>query len=81
MTNVQRPMTNEWAMGSEAQQIVVIVVVALAATFVLWTVIARFLSRGKSCGSACSGCSACEKALGEPKAFVGIDTLSQTQHK
>jgi len=63
-------------MGSEVQNAIVIAVVVLAAAYVLWTVVARFWSRGKSCGSACSGCGTSDKGLGEPKAFVGIDTLS-----
>jgi len=64
-------------MGIEAQQIIAIAIVALAAAYVSRSVVARFWSRGKSCGSACSGCGAGDKSLGEAKPFVGIDTLSQ----
>lgn len=63
-------------MGSEVQQLIVYGIVGLATLYVLWTVVARFWARGKSCGSACSGCGSSEKALGETKAFVGIDAIS-----
>jgi hypothetical protein len=65
-------------MNDEVQYAATIGIVGLASTYVLWTVVARFWSRDKSCGSACSGCGANEKTLGEPKAFVGIESLSQS---
>jgi hypothetical protein len=68
-------------MGSEIQQIVVYAVVALAGAYVLWTVVARFWSRGKSCGSACSGCGSTQKALAEKTAFVGIESIQMTNDK
>jgi hypothetical protein len=68
-------------MTNEIQNVVVLAAVALAAAFVVWTVIARFWSRGKNCGSACSGCGASDKSLGESKPFVGIDTLSQSSKR
>lgn len=68
-------------MTIELQYAATIGIIAIASTYVVWTVAARFWSRGKSCGSACSGCSANEKALGEPKAFVGIDALASSSKK
>jgi hypothetical protein len=64
-------------MASDLQQFVVYGIVALAGAYVLWTVIVRFWSRGKDCGSACSGCTTSEKSLGETKAFVGMDSISR----
>lgn len=64
-------------MSTELQYVATIGIITIAAAYVLWTVVVRFWSRGKSCGSACSGCGASEKALGEPKAFVGIDSISR----
>jgi hypothetical protein len=63
-------------MSTELQYAATIGIVALASAYVLWTVAARIFSRSKTCGSACSGCGASAKALGEPKAFVAIDALS-----
>jgi hypothetical protein len=64
-------------MGPEFQHIAAISIVALAGAYVLWSMIAQFRGSKKGCGSACSGCVANEKSLGEAKAFVGIDALSQ----
>jgi hypothetical protein len=68
-------------MTIELQYAATIGIIAIASTYVLWTVAARFWSRGKSCGSACSGCSASERSLGEPKAFVGIEALAGSPKK
>jgi len=62
-------------MNADMQQFVAIVIVALAAAYVAWTVVSRMRRRdAKGCGSACSGCSS-EESLGEKKAFVSIDSL------
>jgi hypothetical protein len=62
-------------MNPDLQYLVVIGIVALAAVYVLWTVIVRMLARGKTCGGSCSGCSSQETMPGEPKGFVSLDAL------
>jgi hypothetical protein len=66
-------------MSAELQTYAVVAVVAIAAAYVLWTVVAQFRARGKACGGSCSGCGASEKSLGEPKGFVDVKTLSSHQ--
>ena len=64
-------------MNTELQYVTAIAIITIAAAYVLWAVVARFWSRGKSCGSACSGCGSSEKSLGEIKSFVEIESISR----
>lgn len=68
-------------MHPNLQYFVVIAIVALAAAYVLWTMVARMLARGKSCGGSCSGCVSKETTPGESKGFVALEALSPPTRK
>ena len=67
-------------MTLDAQYLAVIGIVALAAAYVLWTVAARMLARGKSYGGSCSGCGS-QTSSGETKGFVALEALSPPASK
>lgn len=68
-------------MNPDVQYFVVIGIVALAAAYVVWTVVARMFARGKSCGGSCNGCGSQDTKAGEPKGFVSLDALSSPTRK
>lgn len=67
-------------MLSDFQDLAALAIVLLAASYVVWSIIARLRrNSGNACGSACNGCGK-ESSLGAQKALVQLGDNPHKQH-